>query len=55
VFCSVSLEVGLSSRRSKNVVGVKSRTVKQSHHAMDAQGGEEVLLLLIHDLDTRWG
>jgi hypothetical protein len=37
VFCSVSLEDGLSSR-SKNVVGVKSRTVKQSHHAMDAQG-----------------
>jgi hypothetical protein len=24
-------------------------------HAMEALGGEEVYLLLIHDLGTRWG
>jgi hypothetical protein len=24
-------------------------------HAMEALGGEEVQLLLIHDLGTRWG
>jgi hypothetical protein len=30
--------------------------VKQYRNTpMEAQGGEEVLLLLIHDLGTRWG
>jgi hypothetical protein len=32
------------------------KKVKQSHNTpMEAQGGEEVYLLLIHDLGTRWG
>jgi hypothetical protein len=30
--------------------------IKQSHNtAMEAHGGEDVQLLLIHDLGTRWG
>jgi hypothetical protein len=31
------------------------KKVKQSHNTMEAQGGQEVELLLIHDLGTRWG
>jgi hypothetical protein len=29
--------------------------VKESKAPMEAQGGDDVLLLLIHDLGTRWG
>jgi hypothetical protein len=32
------------------------KKVKHSHNTpMKVQGGEEVQLVLIHDLDTRWG
>jgi len=35
---------------------IKSKKLKQSHNTlMEEPGGEEVWILLIHDLGTRWG
>jgi hypothetical protein len=44
----------MASRSSSNKVrGSKSKAVPL--HAMEALGGEEIELLLILDLGTRWG